>query len=187
VSVEYLSTERVRLRQPEESDAEFLLELDSDPEVMRFLTGGRASTPEEVEATIARIVDYRERFSERLGVFMAEERSTGGFMGWFHLRPDKNDLGNLRDLELGYRLKRACWGRGIASEVSRALIDRAFTFPETESVFAKALVGNAASRRVMEKLGLRYLSEGLEPGHEGLGPAATHRLSREEWTARRPR
>jgi RimJ/RimL family protein N-acetyltransferase len=72
-------------------------------------------------------------------------------MGWLHLRPDRH---RLQDIELGYRLQRRVWGQGYATEGARAVIALAFAHG-VEHIVARTLVGNTASRRVMEKCGLR--------------------------------
>lgn len=59
--------------------------------------------------------------------------------------------------ELGYRLRKGAWGKGYATEGSRALIDKAFTELGATRVFAETMVVNTASRRVMEKAGLRLV------------------------------
>ena len=58
------------------------------------------------------------------GIFAAVEKSTGRFLGWFHLRPGEG--AGPDEPELGYRLVRAAWGKGFASEGSIALVDKAF-------------------------------------------------------------
>lgn len=73
-------------------------------------------------------------------------------MGWFALRP--HDDGSPDDAELGYRLRRSAWGRGYATEGSRALIRKGFTELGMRRVFATTMTVNAGSRRVMEKAGL---------------------------------
>jgi RimJ/RimL family protein N-acetyltransferase len=80
----------------------------------------------------------------------------GDWAGWFHLRPDKFDSD---EMELGYRLKRNAWGRGLATEGSRALIQRSFDEWNYEKISARTLVENKASRRVMEKAGLQFECE----------------------------
>ena len=60
-------------------------------------------------------------------------------------------------VELGYRLRRSAWGQGYATEGSRALIHKGFTDLDVERVYAETMVVNTASRRVMEKAGLRYV------------------------------
>jgi RimJ/RimL family protein N-acetyltransferase len=89
--------------------------------------------------------------SERYGFWAAVEKSTGRFVGWFHLRP--GDGAGPDEPELGYRLRREVWGRGYATEGSLALIDKAFTELRADRVYASTMAVNVASRRVMEKAG----------------------------------
>jgi len=158
----YLQTRRVRLRQLADGDVENLVALNSDPEVMRYL-GGAPAPREEAEAGVARTKMYRERYGGRLGVFTAELSETGAFMGWFHLRPDRAKLDDVKNLELGYRLRKEFWGKGYATEVSVALIEKAFGELGADSVFAVTDAENAASRRVMEKCGLAFEREYVDP------------------------
>lgn len=124
---------------------------------------------------------YRERFAGRLGVFTAETLVEGKFLGWFHLRPDRARLEDVANLELGYRLTRRSWGKGYATEVSRALVDKAFAELGAASVWAQALAANGASRRVMEKCGLAFEAEFDDPHYPREGKAVRCRLSRAEW------
>ena len=146
----YLETDRLILRRFTRDDFDDLVELDSDPEVVRFITGG---TPEFDEAMLnAWLAEYLS--SPGYGTFAAIEKPNGAFVGWFHLRPE---AGHEDEPELGYRLRRDAWGRGLASEGSRALILKAFTDLGATRVWAAAMAVNTASRRVMEKAGLRYV------------------------------
>jgi RimJ/RimL family protein N-acetyltransferase len=148
----FLKTDRLVLRQFTEADLENLVELDSDPVVMRFLTGGRP-TPGDVvrDETLPRILGYYRRFLG-YGFWAAVETSTGDFLGWFEFRP--TDEGHPDDVELGYRLRRSAWGKGYATEGSRALLRKGFTELGVRRVFAQTMAVNLASRRVMEKAGL---------------------------------
>lgn len=148
-----LETTRLRLRQFTVADVERLVELDSDPEVMRYITYGEP-TPREVyvEQILPRWFRiYRE--TPLLGYWAAEDRGSGAFHGWFHLRPDRIDAG---EQEIGYRLQRASWGQGLATEGARALIEHGFLRVGTEKISARTLAANRGSRAVMEKCGLRY-------------------------------
>ncbi len=60
------------------------------------------------------------------------------------------------EIELGYRLRKAYWGKGYATEGSRSLILKGFCELDTQRIFATALVANTASIRVMEKVGLKF-------------------------------
>ncbi|MEU4098302.1 GNAT family N-acetyltransferase [Streptomyces sp. NPDC026673] len=146
----FLETERLRLRHftDTDADAELLVALDSDPEVMRYLGNGRPTPSDVIRHEVL------PRFA-RSSVWAAEELSTGQFVGWFALTPRPE--GPADDLELGYRLRRAAWGRGYATEGSRALIHKAFTDLGAGRVYAETMFVNAGSRRVMEKAGLRFV------------------------------
>ena len=151
----YLETERLVLRRFTEADADNLFELEGDPEVMRFLTGGRP-TPREVirTETLPRFLHYYERL-EGFGFWAVIEKVTGEFLGWFEFRPPEG--GGPGEVELGYRLRRSAWGKGYATEGSRALIRKGFTELGVRRVVAETMAVNTASRRVMKKAGLRLV------------------------------
>ncbi|GAA2293204.1 GNAT family N-acetyltransferase [Nonomuraea roseoviolacea subsp. roseoviolacea] len=176
----FLTTDRLLLRRFTEADADLLVELDSDPEVMRYLSGGRP-TPREV------IVRETLPAFVRSGFFAAVERHTGAFAGWFHLRPARD--GDPEEPELGYRLRRASWGKGYATEGSLALIDKAFGELGARRVFARTLTVNRGSRAVMEKCGLRHVRTDLQDRSHAIDGAeegvVEYELTRAEWEARR--
>lgn len=174
----FLETERLRLRHftDTDADAELLVALDSDPEVMRYLGNGRPTPSDVIRHEVL------PRFA-RSQVWAAEELSTGHFVGWFALTPRPG--GPADDLELGYRLRRAAWGRGYATEGSRALVRKAFTDLGAERVHAETMSVNARSRRVMEKAGLSFVRVFHEEWDEAL-PGAEHgeveyAISRSAW------
>ena len=151
----YLETDRLILRRFTEDDADFLVDLDSDPQVVRYTSGGPA-TPRDVivREHIPAYLGYYVRFAG-YGFWVAIEKSTGAFLGWFHLRPAGE--APVDEPELGYRLKRSAWGKGYATEGSQALVDKAFADLGARSVVAFAYGENVASRRVMEKVGMRLV------------------------------
>jgi RimJ/RimL family protein N-acetyltransferase len=119
---------------------------------MHFTNGGRPTPREEIESKILpRFISYH-RDGLRFGFWAAIEKSSGDFLGWIHFRarpgtsPDQP--------ELGYRLHKSAWGKGYATEGSRALIDKGFAEQGVQRVTAETMVVNTASRRVMEKCGL---------------------------------
>lgn len=151
----FMETGRLRLRQFTMADADNLFDLDSDPEVMRFLTGG-VSTPHDViqQAILPVFLRSYEHYAG-FGVWAAFEKVSGDFLGWFSFRPPEE--ANPGNVELGYRLRRAAWGRGYATEGALALIHKGFTELGVQRVFATTYQDNLASRRVMEKAGLRLV------------------------------
>ncbi|MDA2803876.1 GNAT family N-acetyltransferase [Nocardiopsis suaedae] len=185
----FLTTDRMALRRITPDDAPLLLGLDSDPEVMRFLTGGRPSTPEEIDRNIRRYQEWYRSSPDR-GYWIAQD-TDGAFLGWFHLRHPRG--GAPAEPELGYRLARAHWGRGLATEGSRALLSAAFADPSVRRVFARTMAVNTGSRRVMEKVGMRpvrtfALDAPPIPGSEhGEVEYALTREDRDRVEAERPR
>ena len=147
---ELLRTERLRLRGLAPSDAVRLHALDADPEVMRYVSKGAPTPLVRIEEEILpHWLGYYARY-EHLGFWAAERLATGTFIGWFHLRPYGGD--ETRP-ELGYRIARAAWGQGLATEGARALVARAFEAGGYPRVVATTLEANLASRRVLERCG----------------------------------
>lgn len=193
-----LETERLALRRLTPADADNLLELDSDPDVMRFLNGGAPTPREAIEREIlpGLLRDY-DRFPG-FGAWAAIEKAGGEFLGWFSFRPreDRSPL----TVSLGYRLRKSAWGKGYATEGSRALIDRGFTELRVERVLATTYQDNLASRRVMEKAGLTLArtyritaaelaaSDTFEPGSDIWdGDDVEYALDKAEWEGREAR
>ena len=151
----FLETERLRLRRFTDDDVENLVELDGDPAVMKFINGGRPTPRAEIEdEVLPAFLGYYVRF-EGYGFWAVVEKSTGRFLGLFHFRPAKGAPPG--EIELGYRLRMSAWGKGYATEGSRALIEKGFVELGVERVVAETMVVNVASRRVMEKAGLRLV------------------------------
>ncbi|WP_370354197.1 GNAT family N-acetyltransferase [Kribbella sp. VKM Ac-2571] len=145
----YLETERLVLRRFSAEDLELLVALDSDPEVMRYLTG-QPTAREEVERVVLPGILKVYADHPQLGTFKAE--AAEGFVGWFGLQP----TGVPGTVDVGYRLLRSAWGKGYATEGTRALIAHAFTELGMERVIADTMAVNHRSRAVMRRSGLRF-------------------------------
>ena len=183
----FLETERLVLRQFTIDDADLLVELDSDPRVMRYITGGSPTSRAEIEGDyLPAFLDYYQRFPG-YGFWAALEKTTGEFLGWFHFRPGPDDPQD--QPELGYRLRHAAWGKGHATEGSRALIAKGFTEFGVQRVVASTMAVNTASRRVMEKSGMRLVRAFVAdwpvsvPGEEH--GDVEYAITRAEWEASR--
>ena len=183
----YLETERLTLRRFTPDDLDALVALDSDPAVMRYINGGRPTTVEEMrDDYLPWWLAYYDR-GDAWGFWAAIERETGAFLGWFHLRPNAGDPPD--EPELGYRLIQTAWGRGLATEGSIALIDKAFEELGARRVYATTMTVNTGSRRVMEKAGMRFVRTFTMPwpdrieGDE-LGDVE-YAITRDEWEADR--
>jgi RimJ/RimL family protein N-acetyltransferase len=164
-----LHTDRLTLRDITEADAGLLFDLDSDPEVMRYI--GPRPAPD--------LASYRDRTRTVYvplqahpwhGVRIVLDRASGEFLGWVFIRPAAasmfaREIGWTRpdEVEVGYRYRRFAWGRGVATEAATPLVQIALSDPATTAVVACALAGNAGSLRVLEKLGLERVGEVLLP------------------------
>jgi RimJ/RimL family protein N-acetyltransferase len=155
----YLETQGILLREFVPEDEAELFELDGDPEVMRYLTGGKPSTREAIQKMMARVAAQLQEHGGKYGVWAAIEKETNAFLGWFHLFPSKDEPGSLGKLFLGYRLKQKHWGKGYATEVSKALIEKAFREFGAAEVCAQAMKANQASQKVMRNAGMSLVGE----------------------------
>ena len=121
----FLETDRLVLRRFTSADADNLVSLDADPDVMRYITGGIPTSREEIEnEVLPAFLGYYQRY-EGYGFWAVIEKETGEFLGWFHFRPYEG--GAPGEVDLGYRLRKSAWGKGYATEGSRALIRKGFT------------------------------------------------------------
>ncbi|WP_062215211.1 GNAT family N-acetyltransferase [Streptomyces sp. NBRC 109706] len=183
----FLETDRLTLRPFAEDDLDRLVELNSDPEVTRFINGGRPIPRTTLRARSLPRVTHIHPCWGTPGYWVAEERATGEFLGWFEFRPLVDD--SPAEVELGYRLRAASWGRGYATEGSLALIDKGFAELGVERVTANTMAVNARSRRVMEKSGLSFDHAFTGDWPEAI-PGSEHGevayvLTRADWAARR--
>lgn len=182
----FLETRRLVLREITMDDAEDVRRLSSDAEVMRYLNGGRPLSREE---SLAEMLEYFSRYARfgGHGNWAAIDRGSGWFLGMFKFHPENEAAPD--SFELGYRISRRAWGRGLATEGSIALVRKAFTELGLNRVWAQAMAINQGSRRVLEKAGLRYVRTFAQDGtvvgdeHGGVVYATTRR----EWLAERAR
>jgi RimJ/RimL family protein N-acetyltransferase len=165
-------------------DAEHLFQLDADPNVMEFISKGE-STPRSTinEKILPRWLDlYRNQ--RPYGFWAIELLDSNSFIGWIHLRTDRISP---PELELGYRLQRAAWGQGLATECAQAIIAMAFQTRLTHFISARTLQTNLASQRVMQKSGLSfreafsYSTELLPSWTEEERRAVKYGIARETW------
>jgi len=152
-----IHTDRLRLVPLADEHLDLEVELDSDPEVLRFVAG-RARTRDEV----ARSHGERMALARKvpgLGFWIAFTRAGGEFVGLMMLPPahgpDQPDDPSVADL--GYRLLRRWWRQGLATEASLALLRHAFETVGVRRVIAQTMAVNAASRGVMTAAGLTYV------------------------------
>jgi RimJ/RimL family protein N-acetyltransferase len=126
-----------------------LHELDSDPRVMRYIGHGGVRTREDVDATLQRVLRAYALYPG-LGTWRASRRGNGDFVGWFALKYVPGTV----EVEVGYRLRYAAWGKGFATEGSRSLVDYGFDELGLHRIIGITHPDNVASQRVLAKAGL---------------------------------
>lgn len=171
-----LATERITLVPLGEEHFELEVELDSDPEVMRYLTG-EGRTREQVRAAHEmRLATGQSVPGLGFWVGFVDGEFVGWWLleppGWLEQQPVKGEA------ELGYRLLRRFWRQGFASEGSRELLRHAFEDLDLQRVFAQTMAVNAASRATMSSVGLRY-ARTFDDGEE----CVEYAITRDEWRA----
>jgi ribosomal-protein-alanine N-acetyltransferase len=149
-----LETDRLVLRPFEEADADPLFPHAANPNVTRFTLWEHHKT---IDETLMFVRDYArcryiEGVPEPYAIALKDDpaRKPVGAVGCFWA-----SLPN-RTMELGYWIAEPYWGKGVAAEACRAVVGYAFAACEPERMQARVIVGNAASTRVLEKLGFRY-------------------------------
>lgn len=170
--INQLSTARLSIRPLRRPDVDLIVELDSDAEVMRYLTG-QPSSREEVQAEL----------EETLGTRWLVYDEASHFLGWVGAVPNADGS----EHDIGWRFRQAAWGQGFATEASGALLEALFEAGATR-VFAQTMAVNQPSRSVMDRIGLQHTRTfHLEfddplPGTE-LGEVE-YELTREAWRSR---
>ena len=162
----YLETNRIVLRDFEVSDREFIKKLDSDPEVVRHISNGIPSDDNEVDRAMSVFLNFKKEHHGKYGFWIATQKETNQIIGWFHLRPLKAEPNNFDELEIGYRLLRSSWGKGYATEVSTALVNKAWELG-AQKVWAHAMKSNKASIKIMEKCGLKHDRDDIYEDYPG--------------------
>ena len=166
-------SKRLFLRFLTYSDQITLTLLFADPDVMRFGDGPRS--PEWVQDWLRHTLDSYAR--RGYGPWAVVEKASGetiGYCGLFHY-PDVNGRA---EIEIGYRLARAHWGQGYATEAVTAVRDYAFAALEMPRLIALIDPANTTSIRVAEKAGMRYEADVMFEGYSH--PDWVYAISREK-------
>ena len=145
-------TPRLILRQMIVDDAAAFYALNSHPDVMRYTGEPPLESEEEARNAIADYPDFDTVGYGRWGCVLRENQTLIGFCGLKYLH-------DLDAVDLGYRFLPEYWGRGLATEAGRASIAFGFDVLQLERIIALVLTDNAASIRVLEKLGMRHDGE----------------------------
>ena len=153
-----LRTERLVMRGWAEADRAPFAEMNADPEVMEHFPS--TMTRDASDAFVDRI---EQHFAERgYGLWVVE--ADGEFLGFTGLQVPRFQVDWMDEreqpvLEVGWRLRRSVWGRGYATEAAAAALEFAFGQLGRGEVVSFTVVGNLRSRAVMERVGMRHLTD----------------------------
>jgi RimJ/RimL family protein N-acetyltransferase len=156
-----LETDRLLLRGWRASDLDALAALCADPEVMKFIGDGRPIGRGRCAALLQRIVMHWE--DHGFGLWAAQERASGEVLGFVGLAHPEWHPVLAREVEAGWRLARAAWGRGYATEGGRAALHHAFGTLGHARVISLIDPGNEPSRAVARRLGMTVADTTVHP------------------------
>ena len=148
-------TPRLILRQFTEADTPLILELNSDTEVVKYLHEPTLKTEEQAKNILLDII--LPQYKNNLGRWAIHTKHNMEFIGWCGLkyRPERDET------DLGYRLMQKAWGKGFATEAAKHTLDYAFKTLNLSLITARAHIENSASGKVLEKLGMDFIGEGI--------------------------
>ncbi len=154
-----IETDRLLLRTFTEDDAPLIYELNKDPEVTRYTCDPMLDLPHAKKVLEEVILPQYALYNR--GRWATHIKSNLEFIGWCGLkyRPEQNEI------DLGYRFMKKFWGKGYATEAASACIQYGFEKLSLQQIIGRALPGNLASIKVLEKCGMQYVGEEFVEGH----------------------
>lgn len=155
-----LLTERLILRPFSLDNAKDIYALNGDPEVMKFTGDKPFGSIAEAREFIINYNHFGKWERGRCGVFLRENNT---FIGWCGLKYHEDT----RETDLGYRFKKAYWGKGYGTEAASICINDGFTRLQLQRIYAEAYAENIGSIRIMEKIGMKYLKDTILKGATG--------------------
>lgn len=151
-----LETERLIVRHLQADDLDEMDAICGDAELMRYVGDGQPISREQAQKWIEQSLEnYRKR---GYGCSAVIDKSDGSFIGYCGLVYAHGS----DDAEIIYVLKKAYWGRGLASEVASAMIEYGFTEHGLKRIIATIDPANLGSIRIVEKTGMKYLQNRLD-------------------------
>ena len=171
-------SERLRYRLMGASDAPLLFELDQDPVVMEFLNYGKPSTWEDIEQYFVPRIESFTDPATGCSLWEVADKENDEYLGWILVRQYGFDTHYhaADNIELGWRLKQHCWGKGIATEAAQAIVDVLRDKPEVNCFSAIADEKNYGSIGVMRKLGMQFVDNRIHHTPKGDFPVAYYEM-----------
>lgn len=150
MSTIFLETPRLILRQWQESDHEPYMQLNADKDVMEFFTS--TLTRGETLAQITRLIAHIDEHG--FGFFAVERKDNHQFIGFTGLAHDRFESHFTPCVEIGWRLNKANWNHGFATEAAKACLGYAFDTLKLNEIYSYTAIDNKRSEHVMEKIGM---------------------------------
>jgi ribosomal-protein-alanine N-acetyltransferase len=152
----FAETERFILREILPSDIDGMYELDSDPDVHKYLGNKPVTTKDQVVELISFI---RQQYIDHgIGRWAIIDKKSGNFLGWAGLKFVTSETNNHKNYyDLGYRLIKKYWGQGIATETAHASLEYAFDILKANEVYAMAACENIGSNKILKKVGFQFI------------------------------
>lgn len=177
----YIETERLMLREILPTDVDGMFELDSDPEVHRYL----GNNPVKDKRQTMDVIEFiRQQYVEfGIGRWAVIEKQTNNFMGWSGLKYVTEEMNGRKNFhDLGYRLIKRYWGNGFATEAAVASVNYGFETLGLSEIYAIADVENRGSNSILRKIGMSlketfYLDGTKHHWYEIVCMICAHRLN----------
>ena len=173
----HIQTERLIIREIEESDATGMFTLDSDPDVHEFLGKKPIKTIEEAKQSIEHI--RKQYKANGIGRWAIIDKETGDFIGWTGLKYEQGLREDFDYYDLGYRLRKEYWVKKIATETAIASLKYGFEKMNLKEIGAAADINHIASNKILTKIGMKFIDK-----FEYVGlPHNWYNIKKEEWSA----
>lgn len=172
----FIETERLLLRELLPSDIEGMYELDSDPEVHKYLGNNPVNDKEQ----LLNVIEFvRQQYIDNgIGRWAVIEKKTNNFIGWSGLKLVKELTNNhVNFYDLGYRLIQKYWGKGYATESAVAALEYGFKSLQLNEIYAAAHIENNASNKILSKIEFQC----LEKYQDEYGIHYWYMISKNEW------
>ena len=150
-----LETPRLYLREFTIEDAQSLIDLNSNPNVIRYTGDGPVKELAEAKRILTDIIF--PQYKNKMGRWAVHLKSNDEFIGWCGLKFISED----NEVDLGYRFFEKHWGKGYASESAKAALDYGVIALKLKIIIARAAKDNVASTKVLKKLGMVYLKDDM--------------------------
>ena len=148
-----LQTPRLTLRRFTVADTNLLLQLNSNPEVLKYLHEPPLATEEQALHILNTII--LPQYKNNLGRWAMHLITTNEFIGWCGLKY----LAGADEIDLGYRLLQNFWNNGYAYEAAKHTLDYGFNHLNLKNIIGRAHIENIASLKILEKIGMQFIKE----------------------------